>query len=308
MSDVIFHHYPLSPVAEKVRAAFAIKKLAWKSVEHARMPDRPELLAMTAGYRRIPVMQIGADIYCDSQCILRELERRFPEPTFFPGHGKGIPWGVSRWTDVTMFELIFRAAFAPVMEKLPPELVADRSRLYLGPAADLKKELADLPHTLAQLRAHFGWLDTQLGHGKAYLTADHPGVVDAFAWHLMWFFRERYAKQQEFLSEFPRLVAWMERMKALGHGSPSPMTAQEALAIAKAAEPATPRAEDSRDPQGLKPGMKVSVGPLTDTGEKKVEGTVRAVGRETLVIDHHHAMCGAVAIHFPRVGYRVTVV
>jgi hypothetical protein len=26
-------------------------------------------------------MQIGADIYCDSQCIIRELQRRFPEPT-----------------------------------------------------------------------------------------------------------------------------------------------------------------------------------------------------------------------------------
>jgi glutathione S-transferase len=307
MSEIIYHHYPLSPVAEKVRIAFGIKKLAWRSVEHARMPDRPELLAMTAGYRRIPVMQIGADIYCDSQCIMRELERRFPEPTFFPGHGKGIPWGVSRWTDVTMFELIFRTAFAPVMDKLPPELVKDRSRLYLGPGADLKKELDDLPHTLAQLRAHFGFLDTQLGHGKAFLTADQPGAVDAFVWHLMWFFKERYGKQQEFLAEFPRLVAWMERIKAVGHGSPTPMTAQEALAIGKAAEPAFPTQEDPRDPQGLKVGMKVAIGPLGDTGEKKVEGAVRAVSRETLVIDHEHPMCGRVAIHLPRVGYRVAI-
>ena len=89
MTEIIFHHYPVSPVAEKVRAGLGIKKLAWRSVEHNRLPDRPELFAMTAGYRRIPVMQIGADIYCDSQCILRELERRFPEPTFFPGPRQG---------------------------------------------------------------------------------------------------------------------------------------------------------------------------------------------------------------------------
>ena len=92
MTEIIFHHYPVSPVAEKVRAGFGVKKLTWRSVEHNRLPDRPELFAMTAGYRRIPVMQIGADIYCDSQCILRELHRRFPEPTFFPGGADCVPW------------------------------------------------------------------------------------------------------------------------------------------------------------------------------------------------------------------------
>lgn len=307
MSEIIFHHYPLSPVAEKVRAGFGIKQLAWRSVEHSRMPDRPELFAMTAGYRRIPVMQIGADIYCDSQCILRELERRFPQPTFFPGPGKGMPWAVSRWTDGPVFELLFRIAFAPVMDKLPPELVADRSRLYLGPGADLKKEQADLPHALAQLRGQLGWLENQLASGKAFLTADAPSVADAFAWHIMWFFRARYEKVAQFMEEFPRLSAWEDRMKAIGHGKPTPMTAAEALALAKSSDTIIEPVADPRDPQGIKPGMRVAIGPLGDTGEKPVEGKVRAVGRETIVLDHEHALCGAVAIHFPRVGYRVTV-
>ena len=96
-------------------------------------------------------------------------------------------------------------------------------------------------------------------------------------------------------------------IKAIGHGTPTPMTAAEALAVAKAAETIVTEAADPRDPQGLKPGMKVAIGPLTDTGETQVEGIVRSVGRETLVIDHEHALCGKVAIHFPRVGYRVTV-
>lgn len=307
MSEIILHHYPLSPVAEKVRAGLGIKQLAWRSVEHNRMPERPELLAMTAGYRRIPVMQIGADIYCDSQCILRELERRIPEPTFFPGPGKGMPWAVSRWTDGPIFEMVFRLAFAPNMDSLPPALVADRSRLYLGAGGDLKKELADLPHVLAQLRGQLGWLENQLGSGKAFLTADAPSIADALAWYILWFIRARYAKAGEFMAEFPRLEAWEQRMKAIGHGTPTPMTAAEALAIAKAAETITVETADPRDPQGLAPGMKVAIGPLTDTGEKPVEGVVRAVDRETLVISHEHAMCGRVAIHFPRVGYRVTV-
>ena len=53
MTDFILHHYPPSPVSEKVRAGFGLKGLAWRSVEQNRLPDRPELFAMTGGYRRI---------------------------------------------------------------------------------------------------------------------------------------------------------------------------------------------------------------------------------------------------------------
>lgn len=306
MKDIIFHHYAVSPVAEKVRAAFGLKKLAWASVEHNRLPDRPELFAMTAGYRRIPVMQIGADIYCDSQCILRELERRFPEPSFFPHGAAGLPWGISRWTDLEIFNLMFRVAFGPVMDKLPPALVNDRSRLYLGPNADLKKELPDIPHYLVQLRGHFGWLDANLADGRTYLLGPKPSLQDVLAHYLVWFFTERYASQAEFMAEFPKLVAWYGRTRAMGHGMPTPMTPAEALAVAKSSETIVKAEADPREPQGLAPGMKVSIGPLTDTGEAPVEGTVRRAGRDTLVIDHEHALCGKVAIHFPRVGYRVT--
>lgn len=308
MSEIIFHHYPVSPVAEKVRAGLGVKKLAWRSVEHSRLPDRPELFAMTAGYRRIPVMQIGADIYCDSQCILRELERRFPEPTFFPNGGPGLPWGISRWTDQEIFALMFRVAFGPVMDKLPPELVADRSRLYLGPGADLKKELPAIPHYLAQVRGHFGWLDVNLGDGRAFLTGDKPALQDVLAHYIVWFFTARYEGQAQFMAEFPKLVAWFERMKAVGHGTSTPMTPAEALAVAKSSRTIIEAKADPRDPQGLSPGMKVSIGPLTDTGEKPVVGTVRNAGRDTIVIDHSHALCGDVALHFPRVGYRVVTV
>ncbi len=307
MSEIIFHHYAVSPVAEKVRAGLGVKRLAWRSVEHNRLPDRPELFAMTAGYRRIPVMQIGADIYCDSQCILRELERRFPDPTFFPNGAPGLPWAISRWTDREIFELMFRIAFAPVMDNLPAALVNDRARLYLGPDADLRKELESLPHALAQLRGHFGWLDANLTDGRSYLTGSKPGLQDVLAHYLLWFFTERYARQAEFLAEFPKLVAWYGRMRAIGHGTPTPMPAAEALEVAKSSTTIIAPTEDPRDPQGLKPGMKVAIGPLTDTGEKLVEGSVRAVGRETVVIDHRHDLCGEVAIHFPRVGYKVTI-
>ncbi len=305
MTEIILHHYPQSPVAEKVRKGFGVKQLAWRSVEQNRLPDRPELLAMTGGYRRIPVMQIGADIYCDSQCILMELERRFPNPTFFPNNGAGLPFALSRWTDGPIFDLVFRAAFAPAAASLPPALVADRSRLYLGPEGDLAKELADLPHSLAQLRAQLAWVEARLSTGRRHILADEPGMPDLLVWYLAWFIDGRAPDARKLLDELPLICAWMDRMRAIGQGAPSPMSPTESLSVALASEPATPVAGDERDPQGLAPGQQVSVIALNASSETPVVGVVRAVSRDTIALLREHPACGHVAVHFPRVGYRV---
>ena len=97
MTQLLFHHYPQSPVAEKVRVILGIKGLDWHSVEIPRLPPKPDLMPLTGGYRRTPVMQIGADIYCDSQCIIQELESRFPNPSIYNDGNGGLEWGLSRW-------------------------------------------------------------------------------------------------------------------------------------------------------------------------------------------------------------------
>jgi len=307
MSGIILHHYPQSPVAEKVRTGLGLKRLAWRSVEQSRLPPRPELNAMTGGYRRIPVMQIGADIYCDSQCILRELERRHPTPSFFPNNGAGLPFALARWTDGPIFELAFRVAFAPAAASLPPTLVADRSRLYLGPDGDLAKEAADLPHTLAQLRAQLGWVEARLSTGRCFILADEPGMPDLLVWYLYWFIEGRFAGARVLFDEFPLLRAWADRVRAIGHGSSSPMSPAEALDVARQASPATGAATDARDPQGLQAGMLVTVVPLGNGGDTPIEGRVLAVNRDTIAISRESAECGEVAVHFPRVGYRVAM-
>src|SRR6202158_4813724 len=71
MADIILHHYDTSPYSEKVRLGFGLKGLAWASVELPQIMPKPKLTALTGGYRKTPVLQIGADIYCDSQLIMR---------------------------------------------------------------------------------------------------------------------------------------------------------------------------------------------------------------------------------------------
>jgi glutathione S-transferase len=309
-AEIIFHAYPQSPVAEKVRVAFGIKQLAWRGVEIPRLPPKPMLTALTGGYRRTPVMQIGADIYCDSQCILRELERRFPSPSFMPTADFGLMWCLSRWTDGFLFDQTVRQVLGAAGDGLDKDFAADRGRLYLGEdwAEGLKKANADLPHLVAQMRAPLSWLNAQLADGRAFLLGAAPGAIDAQFYHVVWFLRGRWSGGPSFLSEFADLVRWEENVRALGHGTPGSMSPQEAIARAKGSEPTAETGVAPHDPQGLVVGQSVSVSPDVNGGEQPVAGTLRFANAETIVIERSSEEVGTVCVHFPRAGYRVTII
>ena len=82
MTDLILHSYDASPFTQRALKLLAIKGLEWRSVTTPMMPPKDDLLALTGGYRGTPVLQIGADVYIDSQRIAAELEARFPQPTY----------------------------------------------------------------------------------------------------------------------------------------------------------------------------------------------------------------------------------
>src|SRR5947208_7137434 len=99
MPEIILHHYPLSLFAEKIRRLLAYKKIAWRSVEQPMMMPKPDLTPLTGGYRRIPVLQIGADVYCDTACIARRLEALQPTPICFPAGQTGLARLIEDWAD-----------------------------------------------------------------------------------------------------------------------------------------------------------------------------------------------------------------
>ena len=305
MVEVILHHYPQSPVSEKVRVALGIKGLDWRSVTIPRLPPKPDLMPLTGGYRLTPVMQIGAEVYCDSQGILRELERRFPEPSLFPGGSAGMVWGVGRWTDGALFRDTIALVFVDAGEAMPAEFWADRGTLYFGADFDQDAIRARLPEILASLRAQLGWMEARAATGRTFFLGDQPGLPDALCYYLLWFIRGRYSKGPEFLSQFPNLCAWEKRVQAIGHGNPSAMTAAEALEIAKAAEPATPETVDPEDPLDLAPGEMVEVRPEGMDGVAAVAGTLRFLDPQTVVLDRDDEQVGRVSVHFPRVGYQI---
>jgi glutathione S-transferase len=306
MSEIILHHYPASPVSEKVRVALGIKGLAWRSVEIPRVPPKPDVMPLTGGYRRTPFMQVGADIYCDSQCILRELQERHAEPSFYPGGAAGLPWGIARWTDA-LFDTAVRISFAANADQLPAEFAKDRVRLFLGSAGDLNALKPHLPHYAAQLRAQLGWIDERLAGGRQYMLGNAPGLPDALCYYVVWFVRGRWQGGAAMLSEFPALEAWEQRIKAVGHGRPTPMTSAEALEVAHAASPTTPARDDPKDPQGLRVGQRISVVADLDSGEAPVAGTLRHLDRNRVALLRDDPRVGTVCVHFPRVGYRIAL-
>ena len=62
MNTLILHHYNESPYAEKIRALLGYKGLSWRSVMMPRIAPKPDMVALTGGYRTVPVLQIGADV------------------------------------------------------------------------------------------------------------------------------------------------------------------------------------------------------------------------------------------------------
>ncbi len=301
MAEVILHHYPMSPYAEKVRKALGIKRLAWRSVTIPVIMPKPDLVPLTGGYRKTPVMQIGADIYCDTQCILRELERRFPEPSLYRGTDAGTANALSFYLDRTMFSPIVGMVFGLSPRALPEGFAEDRTKM-MGRELNLDRLKAAVPMLLDQLRPQFAWLEAMLVDGRAFLCGEHPTLVDCSVHHLCWFISSNVSASTPPLGELPKLHAWIQRMARIGHGQPTELSSQEALAIAKAATPQVEERVDANDPFGRKIGMRVQISP-DDIGRDPVVGELISLSTYEAVIQRTDAQVGEVAVHFPRAGF-----
>ena len=132
MADIILHHYPGSHFSEKIRRILAYKKVPWHSVEQPIMMPKPELQQLTGGYRRAPVMQIGADIYCDTTCIARRIEQLHPQPACIPAHLSTMIALLEDWADRRFGWLLLLPSFTELIPVLPPNIMDDRAKMGLG--------------------------------------------------------------------------------------------------------------------------------------------------------------------------------
>lgn len=303
-TDLILHQYDGSPFSEKVRLMLGFKGLAWRSVTVPVVMPKPDVVALTGGYRRTPFLQRGADIYCDSACIALLLERLAPQPTLFPASAPLAPQ-FAHWADSTLFWTVIPytmqpAGMANVFAGVPPEMVkafaADRAPFVAG----MKRQSA--AEATTNLRTHAAALDAQLADGRAFLFGAEASIADFAVAHCIWYVH-RGGPVAEIFAPFTRLLAWFGRMKAFGHGTRSgKLSSEEALAIAAAA--GTHAATAVQPGLGFEAGQAVTVTPL-DYGFDPVAGTLVGLTSDEVVLRRTDERAGTVHVHFPRIGFQI---
>lgn len=299
--ELILHHFDISPFAEKIRLALGLKQLDWRSVQIPVVMPKPDLVELTGGYRKTPVLQIGADIYCDTQRIALELEARCPEPSLFPAGSEGLGLALAHWSDGAFFRP-GAALSLGTNEALPEAILRDR-RAFFG-FIDFERLEQDLPHYQAAFRNQLALLERMLGDGRDYLLGSVPGWPDILGFFPVWMCRGNIRGGERLLAEFPRLEAWEARVLALGHGQPTPLSSEQALEIARSATASGQAMVDELDPLGLRAGEQVSVTP-DDYGAVPVCGTLHSLTEFEVAVRRRGERVGEVVVHFPRTGYKV---
>jgi glutathione S-transferase len=309
MHEIILHHYPTSPFAEKARLMLGFKQLSWRSVQIPPVMPKPDLTALTGGYRRTPVLQIGADIYCDTALMARRLEAEKSTPALFREGQEFVAATLAQWADSVLFlhavSLVFQPEsmamrFAQVPKEFVEAFSKDRAALFSsGSVSRIPLEQAKNHWPVLMAR-----LQQQLAREKGeFLLGGAPCVADFAIAHCLWFLKGT-SVTAPLVDAYPDVAAWLGKVLAVGHGSLSELSAEDAVAVARDATPADLPDEPFSEPNGFQAGQPVTISAV-DYGTDPVEGELVFAGMEELILRREDERAGVVHVHFPRIGYRI---
>lgn len=301
MTDYILHHFDASPFAEKIRLVFGVKALSWSSVEIPMIMPKPDLTALTGGYRKTPVLQIGADIFCDTLLIAQEIERRAPTPSLFPDGARGLSLALGRWSDKAFFEP--GAALSMGENPQVPDAVINDRKAFFN-FMDFDQLAQSLPAARLQLKAHLSLVNNALNTQTPYLDGATPGYQDILAWFPVWMIEANVPSAKTLLAPFERVRNWSTQMHGVGHGHRSNIDASAAI---QTANETTPSDDGSvyDNPLGLTRGDQVAVY-ANDYGQERMTGSLLHLDFERITIRREDPRCGALNLHVPVIGFEIT--
>ena len=312
MSEIILHHHPGSPYSERVRLVFGLKSIEWDSVMVPLLAPKPNLALLTGGYARVPVMQIGADVYCDSQRIIQELELRYPSPSIHPKSSGALGYMAAQWAQRSFQFAASDAAWATSIKGASKATIDSVESIYGRYFESLDEPLLAegtdeaLPVALPQVVSQMEWVEWQLADGRLFLLGDEAGLIDFSAYSVYFYLTSNTSLGPACLEQFPRSRQWTERVRAIGHGTlKRHLSPLEAIEIARQSEPLAPAGDEPWAGRDFAPGQVVEIR-ANDYGRDPVVGEVVSSTRQEVAIVHQDASRGRVVVHFPRVGYRVT--
>ncbi|KAI1786679.1 hypothetical protein LXA43DRAFT_1032860 [Ganoderma leucocontextum] len=306
---VILYHYDASPIARKVKNILTIKRIPHLRVEVPMTLPRPDLAdRLGVRYRRIPVLAIGRDVYCDSSLIASVLERNFAPAqgfgTIFPRRKGG---GAADTGMIKAFAMSYadRALGTLGSQTLPyhkfkPEFLDDRSD-WFGAKVDPQAILDNQPAVISALSSHLALIEEQLCDGREWLAdTETPSLADIsvhYVWDWMLSFKPLRHLKQELFDEikFPATLAWISRMSAfIAEEDAAHKAVLDNLTGERAAELITSSVSadlnvvnfDEVEASRLKVKLRdlVSVAP-TDNGKVPTVGKLVALNREEVVVE-----------------------
>ena len=307
MNELILHHYSGSPFSEKVRLVLGMKRLHWRSVDVPVMLPKPDVVALSGGYRRTPFMQLGADVYCDSALMCRVIDRLASEPPLYPEATRGLDEIVAQWADTSFFWTAVPftmqpAGVAHIFAGAPTEFL----RAFSADRAAMNPSMRRAPLTdyAAHLHVYAGRLETMLGDSRPFLLGALPSIADFSAAQSIWFVR-RAPPLAKHLEPFAHVAIWYERVAAFGHGHSEPLSAAAAIELARTASGFAPCtvAPDA----GIEAGTHVGV-VAADYAHDEVAGKLVGLDADEVVVERRDDRAGTVHVHFPRIGFHVKAI
>jgi glutathione S-transferase len=305
MPELILHHYPESLFSEKARAMLNARGLGWRSVIIPPIMPRPDTIPLTGGYRRTPVLQVGADVYCDTAMIAAYIDAKGAGPTFFPAASRLAAQTLARWVDTELFWASVTLRFQPSnMGSFFPSNEAavafaeDRAKFAEG--ATIRR--IPLEEAQPRYQTFLADLEAQLSDSRQWLFGDDWTIADFSTYHVLWFVHAGGA-MADLLAAHPATKAWFQRMRAFGARRGEEMRGPDALTVAANATPAP--IEGSSDIGEVPLGALVDVAP-TDYGVMPSRGELLNCDPASIVIRRKHERTGEVHVHFPRHGFGVT--
>jgi glutathione S-transferase len=301
---MLLHHYPNSPFAEKIRALLGYKGVAWTSVIQPVIMPKPEMQSLTGGYRRIPILQIGADIYCDTALIVQVIEAAHQAPSILPAASAAQAKIIAQWADTTVFSAAMAYNFSPTgaawfFRDLPPEqgraFAEDRKAMRGGTPrmapADATPAYTDYIARISAMLAD-----------KPFLMGHQPTLADFSCYHPLWF-TQRMPPMVGIFAATPNIQPWIERMMALSRaGAAKEISPAQALAVAKAAQPLALPSTPMADLHGVAIGAMVNI-TAESFGLEPTPGRLVHADAKQFILAREHESTGPVHIHFPKIGF-----
>jgi len=301
---IYLHHYPASLFSEKARLLLGYHDLDWQSVIIPNIMPRPLLMPLSGGYRKTPVLQIDANVYCDTQIIGRALARHTGDDSLY--RQGFVADRVAEWADSQLFRVGVALNFRP---EAVAAFMADWSEADVARFQADRAELAKGAPIVAfsanaagnYLRQYLQGLEA--GLESAYLFGDAPTIADFSVYHCLWFINA-VPLNQAFLEPFGAVRAWLARMASFGHGRAQDCSAEAALEAGRAATPVVPELESS-PPAGLSLGQQVAVTPV-DYGLIPVTGELVVYTADEIAVRRQDEQAGEIVTHFPTGGFEVS--